>query len=137
MFINTLISQLLHISQIADCYFTIGNQHIYWKELVPFQYSVVNVKNTLHTEKYIKEKYGKKVNYIQWLIYNCYPPASYLCNSNCVAVVQRPELDTDRSVVSDSDSDSDPDSVTRYRTCGLSGKKPKKSNTQICIGEYP
>ena len=48
-----------------------------------------------------------------------------------------------RSVVSDSDSfsdsDSDPysDPVTSFRTCGLSGKKLKMSNTQICIGEYP
>ena len=44
-----------------------------------------------------------------------------------------------RCVVSVSDSDSDPDSdpVTSFRTCGLSGKKLKMSNTQICIGEYP
>ena len=43
-----------------------------------------------------------------------------------------------RSVVSDSFSDSDPysDPVTRYRTCGLSGKKLNLSNTQICIGEH-
>ena len=47
------------------------------------------------------------------------------------AVVQRPELDTNRSV----DSDSLP--TTRYRTCGLSDKKLNLSNTQICIGEYP
>ena len=59
----------------------------------------------------------------------CNPLASYVCN--CVAVVQRPELDTNRSVYSDSDP------VTRYPTCGLSGKKLKLSNTQICIGEYP
>ena len=38
-----------------------------------------------------------------------------------------------RSVVYDPDSDP----VTRYRTCGLSGKKLNLSNTQICIGEYP
>ena len=55
------------------------------------------------------------------------------------AVVQRPELGTNRSVDSDSDSVSDPysDPVTRYRTCGVSGKKLNLSKTQICIGEYP
>ena len=37
------------------------------------------------------------------------------------AVVQRPELGTNRSVVSDPYSDP----VTRYRTCGLSEKKTK------------
>ena len=46
---------------------------------------------------------------------------------------------SNRCVFSVSDSDSDPDSdpVTSFRTCGLSGKKLKMSNTQICIGEYP
>ena len=55
------------------------------------------------------------------------------------AVVQRPELGTNRCVVSVSDSVSDPDSdpVTSFRTCGLSGKKLNLSITQKCIGEYP
>ena len=55
------------------------------------------------------------------------------------AVVQRPELGTNRCVLSDQDSDSDDvsDPVTRYCTCGLSGKKQKKSDTQKCSGEYP
>ena len=61
-----------------------------------------------------------------------HPLATYVCN--CVAVVQCPELDTNRSVVSHSDPDSDP--VTRYRTCGLCEKKLILSNTQICLGEY-
>ena len=47
------------------------------------------------------------------------------------AVVQRPELDTNRSVYSDSLP------TTRYRTCGLSEKKLNLSDTQICIGDYP
>ena len=53
------------------------------------------------------------------------------------AVVQRPELGTNRSVDSDSVSDPYSDPVTRYRTCGVCGKKQKKSNTQKCSGEYP
>ena len=52
----------------------------------------------------------------------------------CVAIVQRPELDINRSVVSDPYSDP----VTRYCTCGLSEKKKLNlSNPQICVGEYP
>ena len=67
---------------------------------------------------------GNKYRLIRWL---------------ATAVVQRPELGTNRCVVSVSDSVSDPDSdpVTSFRTCGLSGKKLNLSNTQKCIGEYP
>ena len=39
--------------------------------------------------------------------------------------------------IKDSDSDVVSDPVTRYRTCVLSGKKHKKSDTQKCSGEYP
>ena len=66
-----------------------------------------------------------------------YPTAVQLSRRSSRSVVSDSDSDSDSDSFSDSDSDPYSDPVTRYRTCGVSGKKLNLSKTQICIGEYP